>query len=178
MTTPEQYLWREVLLIAVQDALTGSTASGLTGPAKIKATHTARRYLTIANPDFDLVCTMADLDPVAVREAMIKRLAKAPAPEAACAKKRQKPREQHSGKLITYNGEALRASVWAKRIGISTQTIHMRLSNGWSVERTVTTPARSRRRGVVPDFGQAQGTGGGRSAQDSTEINFAEETTQ
>ncbi|MEO9630972.1 MAG: hypothetical protein ABJG14_11090 [Sulfitobacter sp.] len=161
MTTPEQNLWREVLLVTVQDALSGCTSSGAPKTARLKATQEARRYLTDANPDFEMVCTMADLDPVAVREAMIKRLLDAPSPEGLGATKRQAPREQHSGKLITFNGEALRASAWAKRIGVSTQTIHARLNWGWSVERTVTTPPKSRRRGVVLDFGEAQGTGGG-----------------
>lgn len=178
MSTPEQNLWREVLLVTVHDALNGYPNSGTPKAARLKATHDARRYLTVPNPDFDMVCTMADLDPVAVREAMIKRLADAPSPDDMGATKRQASREQHSGKLITYNGEAQRASAWAKRIGVSTQTIHARLKWGWSVERTVTTPPRSRRWGVGPDFGEGQGTGGGRSPQDSTEINFSEEITQ
>ena len=177
MTTPEQDLWREVLLVAVQDALTGCTSSGAPKSAKLKATHEARRYLTEANPDFDMVCTMADLDPMAVREAMTKRLADAPTPEDLGATKRQASREQRSGKLITHNGEALRASAWAKRIGVSTQTIHARLKWGWSVERTVATPPRSRRRGVGPDFGEAQGTGGGAAAQETSNITFQDQTT-
>ena len=174
----EQNLWREVLLVTVQDALNGCPSSGTPKAARLKATHDARRYLTVPNPDFDMVCTLADFDPVAVREGMIKRLADAPTPDDTGATKRQASREQHSGKLITYNGEAQRASAWAKRIGVSTQTIHARLKWGWSVERTVTTPPTSRRRGVGPDFGHGQKTGAMRSAQDSTEINFAEETAQ
>jgi len=174
----EQTLWREVLLITVQDALTGSAATGHSGGKQIEETQAARRYVTVPNPDFDLVCTMADLDPVAVREAMIKRLAHAPTPETLGAKKRQKPRELVSGKLISFNGESLPASAWAKRLGLSTQTIHLRLKNGWSVELTVTTPPKSRRRGVVSDFGASLGTGGGTSAQDSTDLSFSQETTQ
>jgi len=172
----EQNLWREVLLVTVQDALTGCTSSGEPRSAKLKATQEARHYLTIANPDFDLVCTMADLDPVAVRDAIAKRLLDAPSPKDLSATKRQASRDEHSGKLITHNGEAMRASAWAKRIGVSTQTIHARLKWGWSVERTVTTPPRSRRRGVGPDFGEGQKTGGGRAAQETPNITFQDRT--
>lgn len=45
--------------------------------------------------------------------------------------------------LITYNGESLPHSTWAKRLGISRDTIRNRLKRGWTVEKAVTTRGRS-----------------------------------
>jgi len=42
--------------------------------------------------------------------------------------------------LISYQGETLRMSDWAGRVGVSCETLRARLNRGWSVERTLTTP--------------------------------------
>jgi hypothetical protein len=44
--------------------------------------------------------------------------------------------------LLTYNGESLPHSTWAKRLGISRDTIRNRLKRGWTVEKAVTTRGR------------------------------------
>lgn len=45
------------------------------------------------------------------------------------------------------NGETLTQSQWCRRLGISPESLRDRLSNGWSLERALTTPAvRSRER--------------------------------
>lgn len=174
MTTPEQNLWREVLLLTVQDALTGCTSSGTPKAAKLRATHEAQRYLTVANRDFDLVCTMADLDPVAVREAMIKQLANAPTPEALISAGAARTDPIY----LTHDDQTLTIKAWSKRTGIQTATIHFRLRSGWSVARTLTTATRKRSdRGVVSDFEQGQGTGGGTAAQETPNITFQDQTT-
>jgi hypothetical protein len=41
---------------------------------------------------------------------------------------------------ITFRGETLCKSEWAERLGITMQSIGFRLSNGWSLEKALTTP--------------------------------------
>jgi len=42
---------------------------------------------------------------------------------------------------LTYNGETLTLRQWAHRLGCSHQVLRERLRLGWSVKRTLTTPA-------------------------------------
>lgn len=47
-------------------------------------------------------------------------------------------------KRITFNGETLHLSEWARRIGVGHTTLVMRLNAyGWPIERALTTPGRS-----------------------------------
>lgn len=41
---------------------------------------------------------------------------------------------------LVYNGKMLSIMEWSRRTGINPKTIHMRLSRGWSIEKTLTTP--------------------------------------
>lgn len=41
---------------------------------------------------------------------------------------------------IEYNGEHLPMSAWAKRVGISVQSLSFRLQKGWPIERALTEP--------------------------------------
>lgn len=41
---------------------------------------------------------------------------------------------------FTFNGETLSAYEWSIRTGIRSNTIYMRIKNGWSVEKALTTP--------------------------------------
>ena len=43
-------------------------------------------------------------------------------------------------RYLTYNGETLNVSDWAKKIGIKRVTIYKRLNEGWNVEEALTTP--------------------------------------
>jgi hypothetical protein len=44
--------------------------------------------------------------------------------------------------MLTFNGETLPLIDWAERLGINFRTLHSRLKKrGWTVERTLTTPA-------------------------------------
>lgn len=141
MTTPEQTLWREVLALAVQDALKGITDAGQAKLTKIIQTHRARSYLTTANDDLHMVCALADLDPTAVREAMIKRIAAEPTPEELFADRRH----HHSATImLTHNGETHDLNQWSKIIGISKQTLRNRHRYGWPTERILTTMKHSR----------------------------------
>ena len=47
---------------------------------------------------------------------------------------------------ISYKGEKLHISVWAKRIGMSTETLQNRYNYGWSTERMMTQPLKKWRR--------------------------------
>ena len=42
--------------------------------------------------------------------------------------------------LITHGGETLSAAAWAKRMGISKETIYSRIAHGWTPLRAITTP--------------------------------------
>lgn len=139
MTTPEQAIWQTVLVQAVNDALIGVTGneSG-TRKAKIEATRAARRYFTEPHKDFATVCTIADLDPVAVREAMIKRIAAAPTPEELFTGSRR--RDHDKSVKLTHEGQTRTLNAWAKITGISTNTLRNRVRKGWDAKTALTTP--------------------------------------
>ncbi len=81
-------LWQRVLLQAVEDAIHGVRGSERT-VMRARMIRQARAWLTIPNRDFNEVCSLAGLDPEAVREAVTKQLATAPTPEALSAPKRR-----------------------------------------------------------------------------------------
>jgi hypothetical protein len=167
----ETDLWCAVLHLAIQDALVGSKTNG-SKQTKIRDTYEVRNYLTKPNADFNQVCVMADLDPVAVREAMIKQIAAAPTPETLFDANNTRKRQ------LTFEGETLTISEWSKRTGISEPLISYRLKSGWHAKRILTEPARpKKRRGVVHVFEGALGTGGGTAAQDSPNLTFQMEPT-
>jgi hypothetical protein len=54
---------------------------------------------------------------------------------------------KNRNKKFSLNGETLTESEWARRIGISRESLRDRINNGWSVEKALTTPpVRHRRR--------------------------------
>jgi hypothetical protein len=144
MTSGDANLWRQVLLLAVTDALIGSTDGGSCA-VKIKATHKAGRYFTTPNADFKQVCHMANLDPIAVRDAVAKQIAAAPAVEDLF----QMAGRRHSranARPMTYNGETLSVDQIAQRTGLSRSVIKSRHTQNWSTEGILTTPTRQTRR--------------------------------
>ncbi|UWR59114.1 hypothetical protein [Phaeobacter inhibens] len=89
--------------------------------------------------------------------------------------KRLGKKRRASDIYLTFNGVERNLSEWAKLCGIHHKTLRFRLKNGWSVEDALTKPVRQMSRpGVVSNFGDVEGTGGGRSAQDSPNISFSE----
>jgi hypothetical protein len=52
----------------------------------------------------------------------------------------QQARNTRRSRVITFNGETKILSEWADATGIPANTLCKRLSRGWSVERTLTTP--------------------------------------
>ncbi|PVA06115.1 hypothetical protein [Thalassorhabdomicrobium marinisediminis] len=166
-------LWREVLYLALQDALHGPRLSGAQR-TKIKETYKARAYFTVPNADFNQVCHLADLDPIAVREAVAAQIKTAPTPEELIgAKKRGK-----GAKLLSHQGTTQTIAEWAEQIGLNKAALINRLESGWPVERALAEPLGKSGRGVVRDFAAPLGTGGGTSAQDRQNLSFPKEVTQ
>lgn len=58
------------------------------------------------------------------------------------ATKTQQTQGRRNIHWLTFDGETLPLAVWAERLNISRRTIRDRLSRGWSVERTLSTPRR------------------------------------
>tara|TARA_R110002049_G_scaffold10127_1_gene50172 strand:- start:135003 stop:135707 length:705 start_codon:yes stop_codon:yes gene_type:complete len=139
MIAPEQDLWREVLHQAVCDALYGASGSAASVDARIMNTRAARAYITTPSRDLSLVCDLADLDMTAVCEAMTKRLADAPTPEALFAKGTCRTTREVT---ITYDGQTLTHKQWAAKTGLSVTIIRSRFANGWTSEQILTTPHR------------------------------------
>lgn len=63
----------------------------------------------------------------------------------------------------------------AARIGIAPGTVWSRLDRGWSLERALSQPPGHQRgkAGVVSDFTPSEGTGAGRTAQETPDITFS-----
>lgn len=52
----------------------------------------------------------------------------------------QQARNRTNNRILTFNGESLNVIEWAEKLGVSSTALYMRLSNGWSTERTLTQP--------------------------------------
>lgn len=59
------------------------------------------------------------------------------------ATRKTNDRNRRSNRRLAFRGESLTIAEWAERVGISRGLIRVRLENGWSVERTLTEPARA-----------------------------------
>lgn len=53
---------------------------------------------------------------------------------------------RRNNRLLTYQGETLTATQWARKNGVKTELIYDRLERGWPVERILSQPARHLRR--------------------------------
>lgn len=159
---PHRDLWQAVLLQAMDDALLGVSANGTSArratsaavqqEMRIAATKRARAYLTRANDGLATVCHLAGLDPQAVMEHMRKRLADAPTPEELASGHKRLltstlPKTETAGRPprrpnhYELDGEILSVEEWAKRIGVSPNTIRSRIyQSGWSIRDALTTP--------------------------------------
>ena len=85
----EQSLWCEVLSLAISDALTGTSSGNKSHATRIHEIDRQRKYLTIQNKDFDMVCSLAGVDADATREHLIKRIAEAPTPQELVGSRRR-----------------------------------------------------------------------------------------
>ncbi len=72
-------LWRAVLMHSIEEAFYGPrSVSNRDKATRLRLIKEARDYIAIPNADFREVCYLAGLDPEAVRERVMKRLADAP----------------------------------------------------------------------------------------------------
>ena len=62
------------------------------------------------------------------------------------ADKTQQARNKRNNHMLTYNGKTQCLSAWAEETGISQGSIYYRITTGWSVEDTLTTPIGTKRR--------------------------------
>ena len=56
----------------------------------------------------------------------------------------EQAQNRRSSSLLTFKGRTLPVMQWSREIGIKRTTIEMRLLNGWSIEKALSTPVRSR----------------------------------
>ncbi len=87
--TSDQALWCEVLSLAISDAVTGTSSGKKSRATRIHDIDRQRKYLTVQNKDFDMVCSLAGVDADATREHLIKRIAEAPTPQELVGSKRR-----------------------------------------------------------------------------------------
>lgn len=57
----------------------------------------------------------------------------------------QQTRNKTNTSWLTYDGETLSIKAWAERIGLTVSAVWWRINNGWSVERSLTTPSMASR---------------------------------
>lgn len=98
------------------------------------------------------------------------------AQQRRCAPRPKKPSQANGrpAKRYTVNGITLPLSEWALRGGMTTSALHQRMRKGWTIEEVVKVPPGHRRPGVVENLPGFSGTGGGSTAQETTDITFSE----
>ena len=63
------------------------------------------------------------------------------------------------GKKYRYKGESLTVGEWAKRIGVSTAVLGMRIHKGWTIARALTEPVIHRKRKAEKSIEKAEKSG-------------------
>lgn len=155
-----------MLLRALDDALIGPTSDGESRTTRHRAILDARSFLARPSKDLTTVCALAGLDPEAVIDRMVARIAAAPSPEDLLdnrkAHRPPKPTrpepERRVVAVYTMNGQTHTRGM-AEIIGIDKHLIYTRLSNGWSVEEALTMSkeeARHRARQTMRDSIEAE----------------------
>lgn len=140
-------LWCAVLANVVAEAL-GNVVGGVSAPTRNRIICEARDYITIPNRHFNEVCSLAGLDPEAVRDRVTRQLADTPSPEIPVAPKRGIMRH-------TFDGKTLTLSEWASYTGIREMTLRRRIRMGWPIERALTEPARLGRKKTITTSDEA-----------------------
>ncbi|QOZ76718.1 hypothetical protein XH83_15415 [Bradyrhizobium sp. CCBAU 53351] len=145
MANPEQALWRAVIAQAIADA------SGKSDCTTFER-RTAHDWLLRSNGNFNRACALADLDPDYTRKLAQQRIeqradkaavksAKATEKSATATPKASSTRLR-KGQLYEFGGKRLTILQWAKEIGCTYPVLYYRISNGWPIERALTTPFR------------------------------------
>ncbi len=141
-------LWRQVLLLAVNDAVRGVGSPGHSALTRARLTQEARDYITKPNRDFNEVCSLAGMAPEAVRERVVKQLATAPtseevieakaikAPKRPAAPKPARP-PRRIGLPHIVAGRSLTRRQWAEELGITYNNMNQAVRKYGSVEAAV-----------------------------------------
>lgn len=192
-------LWRAVLTNAIEEAVSGITRGQYSNPKhRIAQIAEARDYILKPNKDFDTVCSLAGLDPEAVRDRIAPQIAAAPSPEQllsdvrrtrveGTAKPKPAPRQRREPLRYSHDGQNLTIAQWSEVSGVRASIIRQRLYEGWHISRAVlkidgrkTRLRISGRRhakgwqapGVSFDFGASKGTGAGSTLQETPNLSF------
>jgi len=72
---------------------------------------------------------------------LAERLSKWPIARALSVKNTP-PSKRARNRLLTWNGETMNLTEWAKRQGLTLRVLHYRVSRGWTTERALSTPMR------------------------------------
>lgn len=153
-------LWQQVLLQAVNDAVRGIKVSGDTAASRVRLIRQARDYIIKPNPDFNEVCSLAGMDPEAVRERVAPMIAAAPSPEELAgpeapsrrSRRRNDPSRAKAQPVATpfgysselaFNGRTQTLTAWASDLGINRNTLRSRLNMGWPLGRAFAEPRHS-----------------------------------
>ena len=96
LTVPSAFrqLWAQVLLVAIDDAIKGPARGHMTRTQRLIHIHQARDYLTKANRDFIEVCSLAGLEPEAVRERAVALIEQAPSADELAGEPAQAPKRR------------------------------------------------------------------------------------
>jgi hypothetical protein len=70
------------------------------------------------------------------------------------ANKFQQANNRRINRKIEFRGECLTIAQWARKIGVLDSTLRLRLSNGWSIEKTLTTPVEHDRHRTIKFRGE------------------------
>src|SRR5690606_22116852 len=76
-------------------------------------------------------------------------------------------------RLIEYEGKHRTIGQLSRRFGVPEATLRRRIKDGWPIDRALTLGGMSGKGGLVADIIRLAGTGGGRHARDTTEIEIS-----
>ena len=127
-----QHLWQSVLLQAVTDAMQEPNPTDRRAGAS--SLEKGRAYILEPHQDFATLCYLAGLNPDAVREGVIRRIAEHAADPTLRLTLGRK------AKSYTHKGRSLTAFQWANEVGLPQSVLSQRFRRGWPIEEALTAP--------------------------------------
>ena len=141
MVDGRENLWRAVLMQTIAEA-SGKVVSGLTPAGRALVIAEARDYILKPNRDFNEVCSLAGLDPDAVREGVKRQLGDDPAAPAPDKPENVEPAAS-APTLRRINGKrtvgemSLTLREWANYLGITPNALSTRIHRLGSLEAVI-----------------------------------------